>query len=421
MKFTSNISKNWMILIIMLVGGILRFYVIFHGYPYIFHPDEPATVRGGIGIRFNINPNHFDWPHLYFYANYILFTVFAFIRDFVVSIGLKELISNTFPILWNDKLIFYYLSRIMTSIIGIATAIPIYLSAKELFSKKAGLIAASTMMLVPYLVIYSKLALPDIPMVFFMCWYIYYSSKIYKDSDVKNYVLAGIFLGLSASTKYHGGLTVLYIVLVHLLKHKLDIKKTYKILIAGLFSIMSFIAGTPFILFDFKTFIRSDSPQGALWQFTNVGGVSFVQRINAFIKYFSLPSAEVMGYFILYSFVLSSLISIFLFMRNQRNKDLLKLIPLYIPTIIFIYIISGFSKNMPHYYFIAYPFMILIFSQFVDKVLEYIKPRKLKIVLLLSIFIPMFLTSLKYSNQINSIKTGTAYGGEIIEYTEIIE
>jgi len=407
--------------LIMLLGILLRLYGIFHGFPYIFHPDEPALVRSGIGIRFQINPHHFDWPHLYFYVNYFLYSAFAYGRDILVSVGLKATISNLIPLLWNDKLIFYYLSRILTSAIGAITVVPIYLAAKELFSNKAGLMAALAVTLTPLLVIYSKLALPDIPMLFFMCWYIYFSSKIYKNATTKDYILAGIFLGLSASTKYHGELSFIYIVLIHLYKYRLNLNNFLNLLLTGLFSIIGLLIGSPFILLDFNTFIRHDSPQGALWQFTNVGNVSTTLQIKAFLNYFSIQSAENSGYYILYALIANILITMLLIIIRKTNENTKKLIFLYIPAITFIYIISGFSKNMPHYYFIAYPFLILGFSYLSKNMLDYIPQRALKILILIMIFIPMLLISIKKTNELMNIRAGTAYGGEISKYTEIID
>ena len=74
--------------IVLIVALILRLTAIDHGFPYIYHPDEPTVVRSALGLRFDPNPHHFDWPHLYFYLNYLMYMVFAKLRDFLTLLGL---------------------------------------------------------------------------------------------------------------------------------------------------------------------------------------------------------------------------------------------------------------------------------------------------------------------------------------------
>ena len=445
------ISKYKIILVVVFFGLLLRVYGIDHGFPYIFHPDEPALVRGGLGIRFSINPGHFDWPHLYFYVNYLAFYGFAFLRDVFNNIGYKGIVSKLFPLIWNDKLIFYLLSRILTAMIGTAIIIPAYLSARELFDRKAGIFAALTTALIPLFVVYSHLALPDIPMVFFLFWYIYFSSKIFKNPGYKNYLLAGLFLGLSASTKYNGGLDVLYLLLIHFFTQRFNFLTFKKILSAGVFSILGLFIGTPFILFDFHTFIRNDGPQGALWQFTNVGSVPETQHFSTFISYFGTYRAQDFGYTVIYAFVFVLFLILFLFfkrlfyvfklkgVKNEllampkefQNSTYVKLLFLYIPTLVFIYYISGFYKNEGHYYLIIYPFVILAFSYFCSRIylilnesktLENILTRKIvTLVIMLILFSPLLLTSIIKINKLMDKKTGKAYGGEIEKYNQMIK
>src|SRR3989344_1801428 len=166
------------LLFIIIIGLILRFVGITHSFPYIFHPDEPTIVRSALGIRFNPNPGHFDWPHLYVYLNYLLFMVFAKVRDFLTEFGYKEQVSFYAPIIWNDDLIFYLLTRSFTAILGALTAIPVYLAAKEVFNTRVGLLSALAISVVPFHVWHSHYSLTDVPMTFFLAWAIYFSTKI---------------------------------------------------------------------------------------------------------------------------------------------------------------------------------------------------------------------------------------------------
>jgi len=265
-----KLEPNWILLLIILVGLILRLTGIQHGFPFIFHPDEPTIIRSALGIRFDPNPKHFDWPHLYIYVNYFLYMLFAKFRSLLGAMNLKNTLSNVFPLIWNDDLIFYYLTRCLSAILGALTAIPLYLTSKNLFGKKAGILTALAITIMPYHVWHSHYSLGDIPAAFLVSWALYYSSLIIKSSDKRNYILAGLFIGLSASIKYNGGLTALMVPVAHFLrifwtnKNEDKIKNFQriflgsedikKLIFSGLFAFLGFLIGTPFALLDFKTF-----------------------------------------------------------------------------------------------------------------------------------------------------------------------
>ena len=129
---------NLILLGIVILAVLLRVIGITHSFPFIFHPDEPTVVRSALGIRFDPNPGHFDWPHLFIYQNYFLFMIFSKVRDIIAAIGLKSSLSSAFPIIWDDYLVFYLLSRIFAALLGAFTIIPVFYAAKNLFGKKAG-------------------------------------------------------------------------------------------------------------------------------------------------------------------------------------------------------------------------------------------------------------------------------------------
>lgn len=428
---------NRPLILILFLAFVLRLWGIAHGFPYIFHPDEPAIIRGGLGIRFSINPGHFDWPHLYFYLNYLVFYGFSFIRDVFETPEIR----TVFPLVWNDKLIFYLLSRILTAIIGTLTVLPMYLAAKNLFGIKAGLIAGLALACIPLHVKYSHLALPDIPMILFLCWYIYFVTSLYSKPTFKNYALAGLFLGLSATTKYNGGIVVIYLLLVHLVTQGINVQGFKKLVVAGFTSLIGFLLGTPFVLSDFSTFIISDGPKGALWQFANTGSVPQFTRITAFLNYFTPNSTADYGYSIFYIFLgglaYLLILKLFSYLRLQGKNipqlpesDIIKkLLPLYIPVAIFIYIISGFVKNMPHYYLIAYPLVILGFSYYLSAFTGYIRrsssySKKTATIFVTAIYLIVFgivfyASSLSVQKLIAK-KSGPAVAGMIEGYSQDI-
>ncbi|MBI2414969.1 phospholipid carrier-dependent glycosyltransferase [candidate division WWE3 bacterium] len=369
------------VILLFIVAFLIRFIGIEHGFPFIFHIDEPAVVRSALGIRFDANPGHFDWPHLHFYLTYFLFFVFIKARSIVQFLGLQSFLAFKMPILWQDPLVFYLLARTLDVFMGALTVIPVYLAGRELFGNRGGFLAALTFAFMPFHVHASHFALVDVPATFWIAWALYFSTKIYnqkpKESTnliqinkfnstlkdnlayFKYYILAGFFIGLAASTKYHGGIAAVVVAVAHFARVYKNSKEKFvswaglkNLIISGLSAVGGFILGTPFAILDFSTFIRTDSPTGALWQFTNVGSVTLLERLNQFFQAITYRFALDIGP----TFIAVYLIYIFysLFIRRDRRSLIIL-----IPSLLLFFYVSGFEKMRVHYYMPTYPFIAL--------------------------------------------------------------
>ena len=396
--------------IIIAVALTVRFIGIGHGFPFIYHSDEPAVIRSALSIRFDLNPHHFDWPHLYFYVNYLVFMVFARFRDVIASMGIKPLITQTAPVIYNDNLIFYLLSRILSATLGALTVIPLYLWIKKLVSKKAGILASIFFALAPFHVRHSHYALIDVPMLFFLCWSLFFSTF--------SPILAGLFLGFSASAKYNGLLGGVFITAFYLLrKTKPLTKRVVDILNLGLFTIVGFLIGTPYALLDYKTFLRTDGPQGALWQFTNVGKVGLIHHIEQFSNTLIIKLPNDLGYGAAALFVVASII---LIQGIITKKAWRKIIGFSVITFLALtYYVSGLLRNPSHYYMIVYPYFFMTIGYSASLVLDKIKPPLYKIAFLILVLVPSLLLSVQNINDLKNKRSDKIYGGDIIKDVKI--
>ncbi|MCA9302421.1 glycosyltransferase family 39 protein [Candidatus Nomurabacteria bacterium] len=365
----ASITNNKELVAIFLFALVIRLVGILHGFPEILHPDEPTIVRSALGVRFYLNPKHFDWPHLYIYTNYFVYMVFAFFRNAIDFLNLSSLVKNVLPLFYDDNLVFYALTRALTAFFGALTVFPVYLSGQKLYSKKVGLASALTIGVLPYHVWTSQYTMPDIPMVFLFAWSLYFSSSILVDgiNRKSNFILAGLFAGLSASTKYNGALVLLAFFTAVGIRTLLKDKKHSPIvwlkdlllpsIYAGFSAIAGFILGTPFALFDFDTFIRTDGPTGALWQFTNVGSVNFIEQSSNFFSFFITKFPDdfgftpLVGYFFIFALSLVGVV---------KKKVDLNALYLYIVSFVYFFYIAGFDKTRSHYYLIVYPLVAII-------------------------------------------------------------
>jgi hypothetical protein len=406
----SKKQNNWILLLIIVLALLVRLAGIEHGFPFIFHPDEPTIVRSALGIRFELNPKHFDWPSLYIYLNYFLYMVFAKFRGFVPSLGLSNFFIKVFPLMWDDKLVFYYLTRCFSAILGALTAIPIYMSGKKLFGRSAGVFAALAFALMPYHVRHSHYSLPDVPMVFFLSWGLYFATCILREESIRNYLFSGLFVGFAASTKYNGGLSAIAIPIAHFLRiferkkqdravRLVTMKGLGALVISGLAAIAGFIIGTPYALLDYKTFSRTDGPTGAFWQFTNVGSVSLSEHLVKFSSDLTGKLAVDTGYTIMIGFIVLLTWLMFRLLQKKLEQREFYLLFLYVMALFLVWYVSGFEKNRSHYYFIAYPFLALLFGYFVDyfSFMAAKIGKLVKIAFVVLVFLPPFLLSVLQS------------------------
>ncbi len=393
---------NWILLFILLLAVTLRLIGIQHAVPFIFHPDEPSVIRSAMGIRFELNPKHFDWPHLYFYFNFIIYFVFIKLRAVLQIVGLQPLLQQYLPMLWRDPLIFYLISRFLSAFLGALTIFPVYLTGKKLYSVHVGLFAALAMALIPLHVWHSHLALIDVPSAFFVAWVCYFSACIYKHKDTKYYLLAGLFVGFSASTKYHGALSALSIIFAHLLvlydsKSKLQNLRLYKnLVLAGIVSIAGFLIGTPYALFDFKTFSRTDGPAGAFWQFSNVGSVDVFSHFYQFFNTYLFQLSENTGYTFLLIYVVVLLMALYTIIKTKPLK--FDVIWIYIlPALLISFYLSGFERNRSHYYIQIFPYLAISVGYFVSNFyIKFLTSSRLRtIAFVFMLFFPPMYLSLK--------------------------
>ncbi len=390
--------------LIFVTALILRLRGILYGFPFIFHPDEPTIIRTALGLRYNLNPEHFDWPSLFFYVNYFLYTAVLFIRKYMDILGISNFLRPSFGFFWDGTLEFYFITRVLCAILGALTVIPIYLTGKKLFNNsRIALFSALTLAILPFHVLHSHYALIDIPMVFFLAWSVYFSARILKGGTMRDYLLAGLFVGLAASTKYNGALGALVVFLAHFLytfrntEFMLLGKKSFiSLCTAGLLSIFGFLIGTPYALLDYQTFIRTDGPKGALWQFTNVGKIG---AWDQFLNFFNIMGVKYVNDLSLSVVLVFLVLFIYLLLRNKFTREL---VFIYVPAIVFTYYISGFDKARSHYLMISYPFIVLIVGYGLDKIFAYVKKAYLVVLLwILFLAFPLFNTAFVVARFVN--------------------
>jgi len=376
-----NIRPLLPLLLILLLAAVVRLVGINWALPSVYHVDEITLVRAAMGMRFgDLNPHFFDWPSLYKYLCFFLYTAFIKFRvPFQLLFGVDTM-RQALPFWWGSTAPFHLLTRLMTMCFDLGSIALVFLIGKKLYNKHVGLLTALVMALSftnSHAVQYSRV---DVPTLFFAIVSFYFSILILEKGLLKYYLLAGLFAGFAASTKYNGALIVVPIITAYFLRilaarrrktlrissstlrvgparHRVRSKAKSGgefggLLLAGLAAVGGFFVGSPYFLFDFKNAWGSVNKQGSfIWQINSTGhGWNWLNFINRSMR------AD-WGILMCLLFLGGLIWAI----KKHRKKDILLLS---FPIVYFAYAGSwGIVRS--HYILLLYPFLALLAARFV--------------------------------------------------------
>jgi hypothetical protein len=186
------------VFMLTILGGYLRFSATSFGLPDKFRPDEQYVVP--FGFQDNWNPHFATYPAAQLYLNHFVLLANARLTgnqgDFVSSYSA------------DGGALAYLLCRRTSAAFGTATIPAVYLAGELALAPEVGLYAAAITALATLHVRESKYATTDAGAVFWMTLSLAMVMGMIYSGQLKYYLLAGIFAGLAAATKYPAGVVV---------------------------------------------------------------------------------------------------------------------------------------------------------------------------------------------------------------------
>jgi tetratricopeptide (TPR) repeat protein len=248
-RFLHSVCK-WRLVFIVLLAGLLRLWGLLYGPP-TQHVDEFSFIYIPLGFfSGDLNPHFFTYPTLHYYVLWALYGAFF-------------IFQSAFTTGWTlaESALFYYIQEPETLLsmarwAGVAFAVgTVWWNARlgDVTGRNgAGWIAALLLALCVVHIRQSSLAAVDIPMAF---WYVgatWAAVGLLTRDQLRDYILAGALVGLAASNKYPGALAGVATAAAHFLAGRRLADS--RLWLAGLVAIVTFIAGSPFVLGDFEVF-----------------------------------------------------------------------------------------------------------------------------------------------------------------------
>jgi 4-amino-4-deoxy-L-arabinose transferase-like glycosyltransferase len=191
---------------------VLRVWGYRFGLPYFEHADEWAVADKALAIlqTGDFNPRRFIYPNLYIYLQ----TGVALLHFlWGASVGLYKDLGDI------DRAAFYAWGRLLTAALGAGTVLATYATARLLYDRSVGLVAAALLAVFPAHVADSHYVTTDTPASFFtMLAFVGIAALATRPPATRVNRLAaatlcGLAVGLATATKYNVALLVLPLLL----------------------------------------------------------------------------------------------------------------------------------------------------------------------------------------------------------------
>jgi hypothetical protein len=198
---TAEIPRRWAwpALAIVLAGGLgLRLWGVQQGLPYAYNTDEAdhfvphAVAMFGHGL----NPHYFANPPGFTYVLHYLFAL---------AYGGGTGVRHAFALHPAEV---YTLARVAAAVLGVAALWLLYAVGARLFSRAVGLLAAAIEAVAFLPVFYAHLALNDVPTLAPLTLSLLGSAGVLRKGRRRDYLLAGVGLGLACASKYTAGIAI---------------------------------------------------------------------------------------------------------------------------------------------------------------------------------------------------------------------
>jgi 4-amino-4-deoxy-L-arabinose transferase-like glycosyltransferase len=250
-----SISRSTLILLALFVLALaLRLWGVNFGLPFLYNPDEGALTMPALNIlrSGDFRPFRLDYGSAYIYSLTILYIPlflygawrgnFASVADLPVFTDYHQIGAYSFPAA-------FLAARVLTAILGALTVLAIYTLGRRLAGARAGLFAAGLLAITPLHVLYAHFAGPDVPMTFVLVLALLRILDVYERGDWRDYIWAGLLVGLTASAKFPGGVVLAALLVAHLLRARGWAELANDRLAMGIAAtIAGFLIGSPYAL-----------------------------------------------------------------------------------------------------------------------------------------------------------------------------
>jgi hypothetical protein len=185
--------------VVLALALALRLWGIRQGLPYAYNSDEDAHfVPRAIGMfTLGWNPHYFANPPAYTDLLHLLFAAWF---------GGRAGVSHAFA---TDPTAVFTVARASAAVLGTLAVWLLYAAGARLFDRGVALLAAALEAVAFLPVFYAHLALNDVPTLAPLTLSLLGTAGVLRKGRRRDYLVAGVGLGIGAATKYTAGIVLL--------------------------------------------------------------------------------------------------------------------------------------------------------------------------------------------------------------------
>lgn len=244
---------SWPLAALLALGAVLRYWPLAGGGP-VPHPDEfNATVWPLLVALGDPEPSVFYYPTLH---TYILAAI-HWLR--ALALAPTDMSAHTWlgvQYFWHEAETLH-VARLVQFVCACVSLYLLAALAKTLYGERAGLIAAGLGAISLLAIRQSPIAGLDIPMAMWFVAAVLAASRLTPHSSVRAYAVAGVLVGVAASTKYHGAMAGVAVLTTHLAQGGSIWDR--RLWLAGVGAVAAFVVGSPYTVLTPVAFIEGFS------------------------------------------------------------------------------------------------------------------------------------------------------------------
>jgi len=237
----------------------LRLWGIRQGLPYVYNADEDAHfVPRAVGmLTLGWNPHYFANPPAFTDLLRLLFSAWF---------GGRAGVAHRFA---TDPAAVFTLARVCAALLGTLAVWLLYIAGARLFDRGVALLAALLQAVAFLPVFYAHLALNDVPTLAPLTLSLVGTAGVLRRGRRRDYLLAGVGLGLGCATKYTAGIALLPLLAAaaaHYLSASppLGRRVLAGLALAGCAALGAFLLADPYSVLDLHAFERGLAHQSSL-------------------------------------------------------------------------------------------------------------------------------------------------------------
>ncbi len=242
---------TWAGLTLVLLGGLaLRLWGVRQGLPYAYNADEADHFLAHAVEMFEhgtLNPGYFANP-----------PAFTYVLHALLALAYGGASGAVHAYEHHPESVFT-LARVAAAALGTLALWLVYATGARLFNRGVGLLAAAIEAVAFLPVFYAHLALNDVPTLAPVTLSLLGSAGVLRKGRARDYLLAGVGLGLASATKYTGGIVVVPLLAATAARHlqggpAAGRRTVGGLALAAVAALATFLIANPYALLDYSAF-----------------------------------------------------------------------------------------------------------------------------------------------------------------------